>query len=63
MWDFAGCIDHLLNCSAGVLGNAMAIKYAGMAPPSYWNGVWTRGWLASPRLIPLSQIPGGASAM
>jgi hypothetical protein len=63
MWDFAGCIDHLLNCSAGVLGNAMAIKYAGMAPPSYWNGVWTRGWLANPRLIPLSQIPGGASAM
>ncbi|MCA1653844.1 MAG: DUF1996 domain-containing protein [Sphingomicrobium sp.] len=41
MW-MDGCINHLLNCSGGDLGNGKQIKNA-----------WGTSWFASPRLVPV----------
>jgi hypothetical protein len=40
------CLDKMLNCSAGVLGNGQTIK-----------GPWPPSWTASPRLIPVPKGP------
>ena len=41
MWE-KNCIDKMLNCSAGVLGNGKKIKQS-----------WAHSWTASPRLVDL----------
>ena len=41
MWE-KNCIDKMLNCSAGDLGNGKAIKQS-----------WPHSWTANPRLVEL----------
>lgn len=47
MWE-KGCIDKMLNCSAGELGNGQQLKQS-----------WPHSWTANPRLV---DIPASAAA-
>lgn len=55
MWE-ANCLDKLLNCSGGNLGNGYMLKDADV--PTYLvNGKWAQSWTNPVRLIPLSSVP------
>lgn len=51
MWTRDGCVDNLLNCSGGDLGNGFQL--IGAASPGPLKN----------RLVPLSQVPGDAAAV
>ena len=51
MWT-NNCIEKLLNCSGGDLGNGLQLK--GAEEPRYLiNGVWTASWRNPVRLVPI----------
>lgn len=55
MWT-EGCINQLLNCSGGDLGNGLQLKGASV-PIYYSNGTWTPLWRNPTRLVPIASVP------
>jgi hypothetical protein len=56
MWT-QGCIDHMLNCSGGDLGNGKQIIGTSKAPSDYYNGQWYSGWTNPNHLVPIPVHP------
>jgi hypothetical protein len=53
----ANCIDKLLNCSGGVIGDGTALK-GGDVPRYLINGKYVSSWTNPNRIVPIPPMPG-----